>query len=325
VAPLADVGSGKTVLNKTVTIVACSIALALPAGAGAAIFGDANVTNPTLKVNRQGIALVEYSTVAGVRRHVLVWGAIDGIAHQTVPPSTQPRFLMDYSGGWKSRGNARYWRSFANGCGHYDGPALPFLVVACKAPDGTYWALQAWQRNLPMRGFAPWTERQKALELHISHWRGELPELQVYRRWTYGGTQQGIFGRLRYRGEPVYGTRTSSARIRDEWARNISIDTFDSDFGPGWKHDTAIATHVRNGAFCYSFVPQAPPPGYPRTAPNGNGLGERHRISAIGPGVTPIVQATIPRLTLFDANAQREATRTFDEILGDDSRCAPER
>jgi len=41
--------------------------------------------------------------------------------------------------------------------------------------------------------------------------------------------------------------------------------------------------------------------------------------------VTPIVQASIPRLTVFDADAQREATRKFDEILGDDSRCAPER
>jgi len=257
-APLATSDRGKTFLSRAIAIVAYTFALVIPAGAGAAIFGDANVKNPTLKVNRQGIALVEYSTVAGVRRHVLVSGAIDGVPHRIEPPVAQSRFRMDYSGGWKSRGKPRYWRSFANGCGRYDGPALPFLVVACKAPDGTYWALQAWQRNLPMRGFAPWTERQKAIELHISHWRGELPELHVYRRWTYGGTQQGIFGRLRYRGEPVYGARTASANIWDEWARNVSIDTFDSDYGPGWKHDTAIATHVRNGGFCYSFVPRCP-------------------------------------------------------------------
>ena len=303
----------------------CVLVLVLPAGAGAAIFGDANVRNPTLKANRDGVALVEYTTVGGVRRHVLVWGAIDGFAHRKEPQTAQARFRMDYSGGWKSRRDPAYWRRFRNACGRYDGPPLPFFVTGCKAPDGSYWALQAWQRNLPMRGFAPWTERQKAVELHISHWSGDLPELQVYRRWTYGGAQQGIFGRLLYRGEPVYGTRTASASVRDEWARNVSIDTFNSDYGPGWRHDTAIATHVANGGFCYSFVPQAPPPGYPSASPNGNGLGERHRISAIGPGVTPIVQATIPRLTTFDAEAQREATARFDEILGNDRRCAPER
>ena len=306
-------------------LLSCVLALCLPAGAAGAIFGDANVRNPTLKVNRDGVALVEYSTVAGVSRHVLVWGAINGIAHRTDPTSTQARFRMDYSGGWRSRRNPSYWRTFKNACARYDGPALPFFVTGCKAPDGSYWALQAWQRNLPMRGFAPWTERQKAVELHISHWRGALPELQLYSRWTYDRAWQGIFGRLLYRGEPVYGTRTASASIRDEWARNVSIDTFNSDYGTGWKHDTAIATHVRNGGFCYSFVPQAPPRGYPSTRPNGNGLGERHRISAIGPGVTPIVQATIPRLTAFDADAQREATARFDEILGGDRHCAAER
>ena len=41
--------------------------------------------------------------------------------------------------------------------------------------------------------------------------------------------------------------------------------------------------------------------------------------------MTPIVQATIPRLTTFDVEAQREATARFDEILGNDRHCAPER
>ena len=57
----------------------------------------------------------------------------------------------------------------------------------------------------------------------------------------------------------------------------------------------------------------------------GNGLGERHRLSVIGPGVTPIVQVIVPRLTRFDAAAQRAATERFDEILGGDRHCARER
>ena len=290
-----------------------------------AIFGDLSVRKPTLQVNAGGTALVEYTTAAGVRRHILVWGAVNGVAHPTDPPTRQARFNMDYSGGWKSRKNPAYWKTIRNACRRYDGPALPFFVAGCKAPDGSYWALQSWQRNLPMRGFAPWTDKQRGVELHVSHWSGELPRLEVYRHWTYNRSAQGVFGRLIYGGRPVHGTRTPSATVRDEFARNVYIDTFDSDYGPGWRHDTAIATHPGNGGFCYSFVPQAPPAGYPSTKPNGNGLGTRHRLSAIGPGVTPIVQTVVPRLRVYDAAAQRRATQRFDEILGGDRHCAPER
>ncbi|HWN22636.1 MAG TPA: hypothetical protein VNP93_11730 [Gaiellaceae bacterium] len=45
----------------------------------------------------------------------------------------------------------------------------------------------------------------------------------------------------------------------------------------------------------------------------------------IRPGVTPIVQVTVSRLRRFNAAAQRAATRRFDEILGGDAHCAPER
>ena len=297
----------------------------LPSNGLGAIFGDTDVRDPTLKVNARGTALVEYTTTAGLRRHVLVWGAINGLAHQGGPGSRQQRFELDYSGGWKSRQNPRYWRTLRDACGPYDGPKLALFVTGCTAPDGSHWALQAWRRNLPMRGFAPWTAKQRAVELHVSHWSGATAELQVYRHWTYGRAHQGLFGRLLYGGRPVYGTRTASATVRDEWARNVSIDTFDSDYGPGWKHDTAIATHTGSGGFCYSFVRQAPPAGYPSSRPRGTGLGRWHRVSVIGPGVTPIVQVTLPRLTRFDAAAQRAATRRFDEILGGDAHCAPER
>ena len=78
-------------MSRGITIVMCAFALWLPASAAGAILGDANVRNPTLKVSSKGVALVEYTTAAGVRRHVLVWGAVNGIAHQTEPPSTQAR------------------------------------------------------------------------------------------------------------------------------------------------------------------------------------------------------------------------------------------
>jgi hypothetical protein len=312
-------------LAKTL-LAALVAALALPAAASAsAIFGDRDVQGPTLAVNAKGIALVTYKTKAGAPRHVLVWGAVNAVPHPTDPPSAQQKFQLDYSGGWKSQKNAKYWRTFKNACRKYSGPTLPLMVAGCTAPDGSFWALQSWQRNLPMRGFDPWTDAQKAVELHVSHWSGALPELEIYQHYTYGNANQGFFGRLTYQGQPVYGTRSPSATVADTWARNISIDAFNSDYGPGWKHDTQINTHPGNGGFCYTFTPQAPPKGYPSQKPNGNGLGERYRILVMGPGVTPIVQWEGAKLGARSQAVQTAAAAKFDELLDGDKHCAPER
>ena len=47
------------------------------------------------------------------------------------------------------------------------------------------------------------------------------------------------------------------------YARFFYVDTLNSVFGPGWRHDAGKVAHSRNGAFCYSFVPQMTPAGYP--------------------------------------------------------------
>jgi hypothetical protein len=224
--------------------------------------GDRDVSFLSLKVNARGEALVSYRRADGQRRDVLIWGALNARAPD--PDRPQVSFRYDYSGGWKSHGTAQYARSFRNTCQAYDGPPLVLLVAACTAPDGSYWALQSWRRLSPMRGFAPFRPEQDALELHVSHWSGPLPALEVSPNWTYGGSLQGLFGRLTYRGEAVYGFRTPSATRSDSYARFVYIDTFNSVYGPGWKRDTGIVTHQPNGAFCYSFVAQVPPPGYPR-------------------------------------------------------------
>jgi len=287
--------------------------------------GAAATREARLRVNEDGVALVEYGTRGGGERHVLVWGAINAYAHATDASSLQQAFHVDYSGGWKSRQDPGYWRTFENACASYDGPPLPLMVAACKAPDGTYWALQVWQRKLPMRGFPPWTAAQREHEVHVSHWSGVLPLLEIHRHWTYGRTKQGFFGQLTYGDEPVYGTRSPSARISDRWARNIYIDTFNSDYGKGWRHDTAITTHSRSGGFCYTFVAQAPPKGYPSAKANGTGLGKKYRVTVMGPGVTPIVRWQGRKLASFDPDAQSDAANAFEQILGDDKHCAPER
>src|SRR5207248_2786098 len=102
-----------------------------------------NATSVTLNVNAKGEAMVTY-TVNGQQKHVLAWGAVNA-----VPPSKscpQVAFKLDYSGGYGKYHKLNYWLSdFV--CLPYDGPPLAWKVAACKALDGSYWALQAWQRE----------------------------------------------------------------------------------------------------------------------------------------------------------------------------------
>ncbi|MBA3476475.1 MAG: hypothetical protein H0T10_06965, partial [Actinobacteria bacterium] len=132
-------------------------------------FGDVDTTLLSLKVNASGEALVSYRKADGVRRDVLVWGAVNALAPDSQRP--QVRFRFDYSGGWRTHGRG-YARAFQHRCRPYDGPPLALLVAACTAPDGSYWAIQRWQRLLPMRGFDPFKPGHAAHELHLSHWSG---------------------------------------------------------------------------------------------------------------------------------------------------------
>jgi hypothetical protein len=304
-------------------VLAAGLALA-PAAAASQPLGDLNVSNVSLAVNATGKALVGYTTESGRRRDVLAWGAINARPpSQEVP---QVAFRFDYSGGLRSLGH-RAARTFRNACSPYDGPPLVFLVTACKAPDGTYWAIQAWQRLLPMRGFAPWLPEQGKFEFHLSHWSGPLADLQVSQNWTYGGRWQGLFGRLTYGGQPVYGFTTPSATKRgDGYARYVYIDAHDSVYGAGWRHDAGKVLHLNNGAFCYSFVPQVPPPGYPDRSPRGPAIGDMHRVTVMGPGVTPDVQWVGPPLGAYDPARDATFNALFDELVGpNDKVCTNER
>src|ERR1043166_4214971 len=87
----------------------------------------------------------------------LVVAAAAGAANASGAQNVQQvRFKRDYSGGWGKYHRAGYWKTFKNACQPYDGPALSYLVTACKAPDGSYWAVQNWQKDLPLLGFDAW-------------------------------------------------------------------------------------------------------------------------------------------------------------------------
>jgi hypothetical protein len=297
--------------------------LVVPPAPASELLGDRDVTDATLQVNGRGEALVSYTRSTGAPRRVLVWGAVNAL-----PPSQsrpQVRFSYDYSGGWRKYGRP-VWRTFANRCQVYDGPLLPNFVAACKAPDGSYWALQRWQRYVPMRGVAPFRPGHGSYELHVSHWAGPLPQLEVSPNWTYGGRWEGIFGRLTYQGVPVHGFRTPSATRPEPYARYVYIDTLNSRFGPGWQRAAGILTHVGNGAFCYSFVPQAPPSGYPASTSREPGNGDRHRVTVMGPGVTPVVRWEGAALGPYDRARDAGFNALFDRFVGSkDKVCRLER
>ncbi len=303
-------------------LAAVLLAAAAPARASEQ-FGDTDVSFLSLKVSNGGLALVTYRTTAGAIRHVYVWGAVN--ANAPDPGNPQVHFSYDYTGGLKKDGR-QTWRTFSDHCRPYDGPKLVWLVAACKAPDGSYWALQRWQRLLPMRGVAPFRPGQAAFELHVSHWSGPLPVLEVSQNWTYGGRWQGLFGRLSYLGQPSYGFRTPSSRRRDPYARFFYVDTYNSAFGPGWKHDAGKVAHSRNGAFCYSFVPQMTPAGYPDRELRPAGNGYRHRVTVMGPGVTPVLQWEGAALGRYDPADDATFNALFDRLVGPNDRvCIAER
>ena len=77
--------------------------------------------------------------------------------------------------------------------------------------------------------------QQAAWDLRLSHWSGALPALTIRFGWAYRRYQQ-VYGMLTYRESPVYGFRsTATGTPLDTFGRNVYLDTFDSDYGPGWR------------------------------------------------------------------------------------------
>jgi hypothetical protein len=310
------------------------------------VISTSTVHGLTLQLNNKGEALLTY-TANGKKVHVLAWGAVN--AAPTKPGTNQVAFQLDYSGGYqkyfKDNTDVRtlvdayhkikntpgylanpvvkklrsaqlaadlYWKTaFHGGCGHYDGPALAWAVVACKASDGSYWAVQSWQRKLPDYGL-PATGLAGAYEVHLSHWTGDLPVLTVATDWSWHQWNH-LYGTFTYDGQPVFGlASTSAGQPLDSFGRNLYVDTFNSAYGAGWKRENSFLTHKNNGVFCYSVNPH---PGHPA------GTGTQYRATIMGPGVTPDVMWQGPAPGQYDqaTDAQRNLA-----IAGlHDSLCRP--
>jgi len=273
----------------------------LPGPASGSQMITRNAKGVRLAVNAKGVALLTYRS-EGRLHHTLAWGAIN--ARTPTRGARQVAFKLDYSGGWGSH-RKDLWRGFRNVCGPYQGPKLEWMVAACTAPDGSNWAIQKWQRLLPPFGLRP-TPAQSSVELHLSHWSGDMPEFAVKTDWVYRNYDH-LYGWLTYRGKGVYGFKNSKyGAALDSWGRNVFVDTYNSRYGRGWRRENAFLTHRGTGAFCYGFYPHGNHPA---------GKGESYRASVMGPGVTPILfwtgQAPGPFDPQLDAAANEEQATLF--------------
>ena len=278
-----DSSAGRPLLRAALVLASVAAAFAaMPSLAGASQLIARNTSSERLSVSSSGRALITYHG-QGTLQRVLVWGAINAR-----PPSidaAQSAFRIDYSGGWRSHGKA-VWKTARNACGAYRGPPLSYLVSACTMRDGSHWALQKWQRSQANFGLPPWKPGHAAWELRVSHWRGALPRLEVWLDWSYGGRWHHLFGRLTYRGLPVFGYATTPSGVPlDAYGRVLYVDTLDSAYGTGWRRENGFVARNPDGTFCYGFVPHVATDGERR--PPGNG--KRYRVAVSGPGVTPDV------------------------------------
>jgi hypothetical protein len=257
-----------------------------------------DATDVHLSVDARGRARVTFRA-DGRAQSVLAWGAIN--ARPSKDGNDQELFNLMYGAA-----------PIRNVCGPYTGPPLAWLVTACTAPDGTHWALQQWQRGLPVFGVPPSTPEQAGFELHLSHWSGPIANLEIKTDWAYRKYDH-LYGRLTYRGQPVYGfTSTSQGTPLDNFGRNIYLDTYDSAYGPGWKREIGLLTHRPTGAFCYGFYPHG-------QRPAGNGT--RYRATVVGPGVTPDLRWEAIAPGPYDPVRDAAANAEQQQLLAGDKSC----
>jgi hypothetical protein len=120
-----------------------------------------------------------------------------------------------------------------------------------------------------------------------------FPLLQVYPRWSkfspggYDGRLARrhyvvIFGAYRVGNVDVYGPARRSGNPTNEFGRNVYIDTFDADYGRGWRRVTGVLTQPKGGNWCYEFSPKPASRGK-----LGISRSNRYRITIVGPGALP--------------------------------------
>lgn len=125
----------------------------------------------------------------------------------------------------------------------------------------------------------------------------------------------------------MHGFKSTSTGVPlDSFGRNVYLDTFNSAYGSGWKRENSFLAQNPSGAFCYGFYTHQPYAGYP-AGERPMGHGERYRITAIGPGVTPAVYWEGDGVPAFDKDNPEHEARELElnalqrELAGPGGRC----
>ena len=277
--------------------------------ASASHFFARDATAVKLAVNASGKALLTYK-IKGATRHMLVTGALNALPPSRTTP--QVKFNTTLLG---PRGkDKKIWARFKNKCKPYDGPALAFVVVTCKAPDGSYWAVQAWQNWLPLFGYQPWLPYQDDMAFHVSHWTGPLAQIEMWASWIDVGrgasAPHDVIARMLYGGSPVFGYVVKPGGIPgDGYGRIVAIETVDSLLGAGWWRVTAILTRNPSGMLCHAMIPQMTFSNYPNPHEVDPGPGKAYRAYAEGPGVAPLVMTQVQDPGDYDPNDPAKVER----------------
>ena len=146
-----------------------SLTCVLASDASASQLIDRNATGVKLAVNAKGEALITYSARRQAEARARL-GRDQRDRADARPRAGEPSSSTTRVAGAST--SATTGRRSARPAAPTTARRSPGMVAACKAPDGSYWALQAWQRMLAelRRG----AERRAVVwELRLSHWTGD--------------------------------------------------------------------------------------------------------------------------------------------------------
>lgn len=266
----------------------------LPSAAGSEVVAR-GAHDVFLGVDGEGHALVSYTSHG--RSHRLI--AAGAINTASTSPGGLRQFLITRS----------HPKAFRNRCAPYHGPALAWQIAACTAPDGSYWGVQSWQRNLPAFGRVP-TKFERLAELRLSHWSGQLPTLTMTLHWPIGEWPK-LLGTYTYRDRAVVGRWTRSGAPLAWSSRQVVVDTWNSPLGTGWRRVRGLRPRPPRGGFCYVFAPSHRHP---------SPLGTRFRATAEGAGVLPDVSSE-SSVVSFDPRADPYYRGLINRLLGVADQC----
>jgi hypothetical protein len=306
-----------------VFIASAAALLIVPAAFGSTLIAR-KATSVSISITPKDKQAVLTFRQNGQFRSVLAWGAINARPHPTCGKIQGPRcgpaqVELSHQRLFSSGALGKKILKGPNLCKPYDGPALPFVVAACKSPDGTYWVAQSW-----VRLHKPGTTVSKgARELRLSHFSGALPVLDIKLAWvkSHGVYYDHLFGSYTYLGQPVYGLRWSKTGVPlDGYGRVVYVDSLNSHWGKGWRRAQGFLSKPWSGQFCYSFWGKAV------GSPNWKGEGDAYRATVMGAGVLPDMKwGPVSPLDTFDPVWQQEAYKEQVALSRNSKFCRPQK